>query len=192
MNLLVIFLFKKLVAKELHGTNNEELSTSWTDIECSHRSVGWETDWTTGEKRLTWSSHVDSCSIRIDKLYSSILISLCHIVFRVSILTRVLSWLILILFLFITLSSLGELVIETSVANKSLFGMQILMESLSDNRVTIDKNSYLLKHCIDVGVCLLLSALRHYYHTPTSFFDVPPNILYLLRIKWQSRTSQQK
>ena len=78
---------------------------------------------------------------------------------------------------------LDELFIETSIANKSLFGMQILMESLSNNRVTIDTDSYLLKHCIDVGVGLLFPSLRHYYHTPTSIFDVPPNILYLLGIK---------
>jgi len=70
--------------------------------------------------------------------------------------------------------------------------MQILMESLSYNRVTIDADSYLLKHCIDVGICLLFSALRHHYYTPTSFFDVPPNILYFLGIKRQSGTPQQK
>ena len=87
---------------------------------------------------------------------------------------------------------LDELFIETAVANESLFGMQILMESLSYNRVTVDTDSYLLKHCIDVGVGLLLPSLRHYYHTPTSIFDVPPNILKLLGIKWQTRTSQQK
>jgi len=87
---------------------------------------------------------------------------------------------------------LDELIIETSVANKGLLGMQILMESLSNYRVTIDTDSYLLKHCIDVGVCLLFASLRHYYHTPTSFFDVPPNVLYLLRIKWQPGSTQQK
>ena len=87
---------------------------------------------------------------------------------------------------------LDELIIETSVANKSLFGMQILMESLSNNRVTIDTDSYLLKHCIDVGIGLLFSTFRHYYHTPSSIFDVSPNILYLLGIKWQPWTTQQK
>ena len=66
------------------------------------------------------------------------------------------------------------------------------MESLSNNRVTVDTDSYLLKHCIDVGVGLLLPSLRHYYHTPTSILDVSPNILYLLGIKWQPWTTQQK
>ena len=72
---------------------------------------------------------------------------------------------------------LDKLFIETSIADESLFGMQILMESLSNNRVTVHTDSYLLKHCIDVGVGLLFATFGHYYHTSTSIFDVPPNIL---------------
>jgi len=191
LNLLVIFLLEKLVAKELHRCHDEELTTSWTDVECTHRSIGRETDWTTGEKRNTWLSYVNSSTIGIHKLQPTILISLSHIVLRVSILTRILSWFVPIFLLFRSISNFDELIIETSIANKSLFGMQILMESLSNNRVTVDTDSYLLKHCIDVGVGLLFSTLRHYYHTSTSVLDVPPNILYLLGIKWQPWTSQQ-
>ena len=103
MDLLVIFLLEKFIAKELHGTDNEKLSSSWTDIECTNRSVGWETDWTTGQKSYTWLSNINCRTIGIDKLESSILISLGQIVLSVSILSRVLSRLVPICFLFTTI-----------------------------------------------------------------------------------------
>ena len=39
---------------------------------------------------------------------------------------------------------LDEFIIETPVADKGLLGMQIFMECLSNDRVTIDTNTHLL------------------------------------------------
>ena len=76
LNLLVIFLLKELIVEKLHGSEHKEFSTTLTCIESTDRSVCWETDWTTRENRYGGAVHIQRCSIRIDKLKATILISL--------------------------------------------------------------------------------------------------------------------
>jgi len=46
LNLLVIFLFKKLIAEKLHGPHHKELSLSWRGIESTNGPICWKTNWT--------------------------------------------------------------------------------------------------------------------------------------------------
>ena len=66
--LLVVFLLEEFVTKEFHGTDHEELASTWTNIKRSNWSVCWETDWARGEKSMTWLPNVYGRSIGIHKL----------------------------------------------------------------------------------------------------------------------------
>ena len=90
------------------------------------------------------------------------------------------------------LDLLCELLVEAAVADEGLLGVQVLVERFADDRVAVDTDAYLLQHCIDIGVALELAAFAHHDHTPTSLFDVSPDVLQLLSIERQARPAQQE
>lgn len=47
LDLLVVLFLEEIVAEKLHGTQNEQLSPSWTGVECSYWSICGKTDWAT-------------------------------------------------------------------------------------------------------------------------------------------------
>jgi len=58
--------------------------------------------------------------------------------------------------------------------------MQVFVEGLPDNRVSIAADTDLLKHGIDVSLELVLASLWHNDEDGTTVLDVEPDILQLL------------
>jgi hypothetical protein len=75
LNLLVILFLEELILEKLHRAQNEKLAIFRTDIKCTNWAVGWKADRTTRKNRLGGLTHINSTSVRIDELKTSILIS---------------------------------------------------------------------------------------------------------------------
>lgn len=155
-------------------------------------------------------ANIERRTVRIDELEATVLIAVVQIVLGVTVLTGEFARLIAILLFFaigrpiideIWLAIvfceikggchlLDELFRKAAVANESFLGMQILVESLTDNAVGVDRDAYLLKHSIHVGVQLVLTTLSHEDHTSTAFLNITTDVLQLLRGEWQTRSTK--
>ena len=192
LNLLVVLLFEKLVAEELHGTHDQQLSALWTDVESSYWAVCRETNWTTRKQSLGGLSNVDRATIWVHKFQTSVLVSTGEVVLGVTVLFGVLSRLVVFVWLVLAVGCLDQFVIEAPVANEGLLWMKVFVEGFSNDAVLVDAHAHLLKHGIDVGVALLLSAFGHHNHAPATVFDVASDVLQLLGIEGEPWTSKEK
>jgi hypothetical protein len=66
------------------------------------------------------------------------------------------------------------------------------MESFSDNRISINTYSDLLKHGIDIGVVFTFTAFRRQKKNTASTFNILKNILQFLTSKRHPGTSKEK
>jgi len=70
--------------------------------------------------------------------------------------------------------------------------MKVFKEALPDHRVSVDTDTDLFEHGIDVGRELVLPAFSHYYHNTTSVLNVHTDVLQLLSCERHLRSSQKK
>ena len=66
------------------------------------------------------------------------------------------------------------------------------MEALPDNAIGVDGDTHLLEHGVDIGVVLGFTTFSHLKEDSATLFDVPSNILELLRGERKSGTSEKK
>ena len=177
--------------EKLHRTHNEQFAALFALVECGHWSVSWETDGSrrkNGHRRL---AHVEGRAIRINELKAAIFVSVGEFVLRVLVALGVFSLLTLALF-GLSLGNAHELVVEAPVADESLFGVKILEEALSNDRVSVAGNTNLLEHGIDVGSKLLFTSLRHHEQHAATRFDIGQQVLQLLCSEGRSWTTEQQ
>jgi hypothetical protein len=145
LDFLVILLLEELVREELHGGNQHQLSLLWTAVKSSNWAVGWERDWATRQKSLGWLSNVDCATVRVHKLQTSVFVSICKLVFGISVFLGVLSRFVGVVFgSCFALSSLHQFIVEAAIANKGFLWVKILMERLPNYSIRVDTDSYLL------------------------------------------------
>ena len=186
LNLLVILLLKELIVEKLHRAEHKKFSTTLTRIESTDGPVGWETDRTTWENRHGGTVHIKRRSIRIDKLKATVLIALYEVI-RISseffcIFTSLLSGLFGLAF-----GDTHEVLIKNAVTNEALFRVQVLVEVLPDNWVTIDTDTDLLQEGINIGVDSAFTSLLHNYERAASALNVVPDVLQLMAREGQAR-----
>ena len=70
--------------------------------------------------------------------------------------------------------------------------MEVFIEGLPDHRVSVDGNSDLLQHGVDVGRELVLSAFSHDYQYTTSILNVDADVLQLLCSEGHLRSTQEE
>ena len=188
LNLLVIFFLKELIVEKLHRSEHKEFSTSLTCIESTDRSVCWETDWTTWENGYRGAEYIQSCSVRIDKPKSTILISLYKI-FMISsnlssVFTSLLSGLLRLAF-----SDTYQVLIQNTVSNEALLWVQVLVEMFSDNWVVINTYTNLFKEGINVSIKSAFASFLHNYQGAAPTLDVVLDVLQLMACERLARPS---
>lgn len=152
LDFLIIFFFEKLIAEKLHGPHNNKFSSSRAGIKSSNWSISWETNWTTGQQRHRWLSDVNCAPVWVNEFQTTVLVSVVKLIFGVSVLLGVFTWLVLLFFLpAFSLRSFDKFIIEAPVSDVCFFWMEVLVESFSNNAVIVDTNSYLFEHCVDVS-----------------------------------------
>ena len=70
--------------------------------------------------------------------------------------------------------------------------MEVLKEGLPDHRVSVDGDSDLLEHSVDIGRELVLSAFSHDYKHTTSVLYVHADVLQLLCSEGHLRSTQEE
>lgn len=128
------------------------------------------------------------------------LIAVVKLIFSVAVLLRVLARLVLIFLLStgspILISNsvdlLGEFIREAPIANVGLLGMEVLVEGLPHNAIGVDADADLLEHGVDIGSELGLAAFIHHDDTAATLFDVATDILQLLCIERETRSTEQE
>jgi hypothetical protein len=142
-------------------------------------------------------AHIERRAVRIDELEAAMLITVIQVVLRVTVLTRELARLVLTI-LFFAMSRpviekiwlgilfgeinggchlLDELIRKATVANECFLWMQVFVERLTNNAVRVDRDAHLLKHCIHIGVQLVLASLSHEDDASTALLNVATNVL---------------
>ena len=139
---------------------------------------------------MCWFPHIDCAPVRIHKLQAAIFVSIGELVLGVSVFLGVLSWLVSIVCSCLSVGSLDQLLVEASVSNECFLGVEVLVESLSYNRVTIEADADLLEHSINISVLFLFATFIHHDDAPTSFLDVSSDILQLLGVERQPWSTQ--
>lgn len=70
--------------------------------------------------------------------------------------------------------------------------MEVFKEGLPDHRVSVDGDSDLLKHGVDVGRQLVLATFSHDYKYTTSLLYVHADVLQLLCSEGHLRSTQEE
>ena len=191
LDLLVVLLLEEFVMEKLHGAHDEKLAFLLTRIESSDRPVGGETDGTTGQNGHRWLVHVQSGSIWVDKLKSTVFVPLDQIVLVDCVALGILASLLVGL-LGLSLGYADQILVEDSIADEALLGMQILVEVLPNDRVVVDADAYLLEESIDVRVQSRLTSLLHDDERIASILNVVPDVLKLMASERLPRSSKQQ
>ena len=58
LDFLVVLFLKKLIVEKLHGSHDEELTTSLACVESANGPISGETDRTRGQNGYGWSIHI--------------------------------------------------------------------------------------------------------------------------------------
>ena len=200
LNLLVVLLLEKVVVEELHRAHHEELSSLERHVEGADGAVCRETNGAGREECAAGLANVERRAVGVDKLQSAVLVAVIQVVLRVAVLLRILPRFVLVFFLAAgspikvsgTAYLLGEFVREAPVADVGLLGMKVLVEGLSHHAVRVDADADLLEHCVDVGGQLGLAALVHHDDAAAALLDVAADVLQLLSVEGQTRSTEQE
>jgi hypothetical protein len=190
LNLLVVFILEELISEEFHRAHHKQLTAALTLVKGRNWPIGRKTNGPTREDRVRGLPHIKRGAERVDKFHAAVLVPLRKVILRVAIPFGVFALLHLALLCF-ALSDAHELLIEAAIADKGFFGVQIFVETLSNDRIVVHVDSKLFQHCIDVGVGFLLATLLHDNEDGAAIFDVVANILELLAREWHAGTTQQ-
>ena len=87
---------------------------------------------------------------------------------------------------------LDELVREAAISDERFLRVEVLVESLADYTVRVDRNSNLLEHRVDIGVQFVFAALSHRDDNATTILDVLADVLQFLRRERQSGASEKE
>lgn len=201
LDLLVVFLFEKVIMNELHAAHHEQLAALQTHVEGANRSVCGEADRAGAEERARGLADIQSRAVRVDELKTAILVAVVCFVLGVAVLAGIFAGLFVII-LFLAAASpkivmllcylLDELVRKAAISDERFLRVQVLVESLADDAVGVDRNTNLLEHCVDVGVQFVLAAFSHRDDNATAIFDVAADILQFLRGERQSGASEKE
>ena len=200
LDLLVVLLFEEIVVQELHGAHHEQFTAFQGHVESTNGSVSWETNRARTQNGATWFADIESRAVWVDKFESTVLISIIKVILGVAVLSGKLAFLLLF---FVSTSGsnnlvkttfylLDELFRKATISNKGLFGMEVLVEGLSNHAVRVYGDANLLEHRIDIGVQFGLATLVHKDDTATALLDVASDILQLLSGEWQFGAAEEK
>jgi len=164
----------------LHGPENKKLAIFWTRIKCTDWAVRGKADGPTRHDRLGWLAYVQRRTVWVNKLQASILISRCKVIIYVLVAFSVAAGLLRGL-LRLAVGYAHQFLIKNPIADEGFLGMEVFVEGLPDNRVSIAADTDLLKHGIDVGLELVLATLSHDNHNGPTVLDVEADVLELLR-----------
>lgn len=146
--------------EETNGAKHEKFATFLRLVESADGSVGRERDRAGREDGHCGLPDVQSRTVGVHKFEAAIFVALSRFILGVTVALRVLA-LLASLLLGLTLGHTDELLVKATVANESLLRVQVLLESLTDNAVSVDENAKLLEHGVDVGVHAGFATLVH-------------------------------
>ena len=134
LDLLVIFLLKKVIVEKFHGADDEHFPALLTRVEGTDWPIGWERNGTTRQDGHSRSADIKSRTVRIDEFKTAILISLNHIIL-LPLITLCILALLRCLLLRLSIGNTYQLFVEDTVSNESLLRMQVLIKMLPDHRI---------------------------------------------------------
>ena len=191
LDLLVIFLLEELILEKLHRAENEKLAIFRTDIKCTNWAVRRKADRTTRKNRLSGFSHINCASVRIDELQTSVLISVRQFVSVVLVALSIFT-LLLLLTLGFSIRHSHQLFVQDSVPNKCFLGVEVLIETLPNNRVSVDADSNLFEHGVNIGGKFVFSAFCHNDEDTASILNVEADVLEFLGSEREFGRSQEE
>ena len=122
LDFLVVLFLKKLIVEKLHGSHDEELTTSLACVESANGPISGETDRTRGQNGYGWSIHIQSCSIGINEFQAAVFIALNQIIIVASVTLSVLSSFLTSL-LCLSFGNSYKLLVENTIADEAFLWM---------------------------------------------------------------------
>ena len=159
LDLLVIFLLKKVIVEKFHGADDEHFPALLTRVEGTDWPIGWERNGTTRQDRHSRSADIKSRTVRIDEFKTAILISLNHFIFILVSLCILAS--LLLGLLSSAISDAHKLLIKYTVADEGLLGVKVLVKVLPYDGIAINADTDLLEQGVNVGIKSTFTAFLH-------------------------------
>ena len=194
-HLLVLLLLEILVREHCHTTADYQLTPAFLVlVHRTYRPVAWVCQRTWSQNSIRWIFDCQRCTIDVNK------VNTCTFWFLLILLLIIISCsshhecvMLTSFWLFgVSIDNSSHLLIENSIVNVRLFGVEIFVKRCSDNTVRVDSHSKFTNHLVDIRIILPITSLVRKDQQIASILNILLEVLNLSGSKFILRSSKNK